>query len=116
MTAAASAAAVAAKSWHCDRVSGRKGAVECKEAAGSDAGLCVRIAIKILSRNAPRFWAALRGLLINVVLVVVAFVVTAVVIALVIVAAAFAVAIADVVVSRLLLPPGRRRCRSRRCC
>lgn len=110
------AAAVAAKSWHCDRVSGRKGAVECKEAAGSDAGLCVRIAIKILSRNAPRFWAALRGLLINVVLV--AFVVTAVVIALVIVAAAFAVAIADVVVSRLLLPPGRRRrrCRSRRCC
>lgn len=78
----------------------------------------MRIAIKILSRNAPRFWAALRGLLINVVLaaVVVAFVVTAVVIALVIVAAAFAVAIADVVVSRLLLPPGRRRCRSRRCC
>lgn len=111
------AAAVAAKSWHCDRVSGRKGAVECKEAAGSDAGLCVRIAIKILSRNAPRFWAALRGLLINVVLVV-AIVVTAVVIALVIVAAAFAVAVADVVVSRLLLPPGRRRrrCRSRRCC
>lgn len=105
------AAAVAAKSWHCDRVSGRKGAVECKEAAGSDAGLCVRIAIKILSRNAPRFWAALRGLLINVVPVVV---VTAVVIALVIVAATFAVA--DVVVSRLLLPPGRRRCRSRRCC
>lgn len=108
------AVAVAAKSWHCDRVSGRKGAVECKEAAGSDAGLCVRIAIKILSRNAPRFWAALRGLLINVVLV--AVVVTAVVIALVIVAAAFAVAVADVVVSRLLLPPGRRRCRSRRCC
>lgn len=109
------AAAVAAKSWHCDRVSGRKGAVECKEVAGSDAGLCVRIAIKILSRNAPRFWAALRGLLINVVPVVV---VTAVVIALVIVAAAFAVAVADVVVSRLLLPPGRRRrrCRSRRCC
>lgn len=111
------AVAVAAKSWHCDRVSGRKGAVECKEAAGSDAGLCVRIAIKILSRNAPRFWAALRGLLINVVLVVVLIVVvTAVVIALVIVAAAFAVAVADVVVSRLLLPPGRRRCRSRRCC
>lgn len=78
----------------------------------------MRIAIKILSRNAPRFWAALRGLLINVVLVVV--VVTAVVIALVIVAVAFAVAVADVVVSRLLLPPGRRQCRSRsrsrRCC
>lgn len=88
--------------------------MECKEAAGSDAGLCVRIAIKILSRNAPRFWAALRGLLINVVLV--AVVVTAVVIALVIVAAAFAVAVAVVVVSRMLLPPGRRRCRSRRCC
>lgn len=71
----------------------------------------MRIAIKILSRNAPRFWAALRGLLINVVLLLVVVVVTAVVI----VAVAFAVAVADVVVSRLLLPPGRRQCRSRSC-
>lgn len=34
--------------------------------------LCVRIAIKILSRNAPRFWAALRASFIEFVVVLVA--------------------------------------------
>lgn len=62
------------------------------------------------------FWAALRGLLISVVLLlVVGFVaVVVIVIALVIVAVAFAVAV--VVASRLLLllPPGRRRRRHSR--
>lgn len=73
-------------------------------------GLCVCIAIKILSRNAPRFWAALRGFLINVL----PLVVVVVVIAVVIVAVAVASAVAVVVV--LLLPPGRRRRRRRRSC
>lgn len=117
-----------AMSWHCDRVYVRK-VGECVEAGGEGRGmgdrewsvrkwqwselwqrlgLCVCIAIKILSRNAPRFWAALRGFLINVL----PLVVVVVVIAVVIVAVASAVAVVVV----LLLPPGRRRRRRRRSC